>query len=848
MKINRMLKSKRLRNAVLMIVIGFAVLGIVCAIMWVRLNEITRGQVESHVSGYSQMMSEVIDSSFREELSILSDVTDFVDVETGKFSNMFEDKEGISYGVVRINGEAVSGESLDFSEYDGFFQSLHGNAAVSVNGDNVLFTVPVYSGNNVKYVLYKLYDGKTLSDKMNLVCYGGQGECLLIDGDGGIILRSRGSDVDIEYFTKKENLSAVDRIRNSMNINVSASAYNESGDVVIFASETSYPGLYVMGFVLSMAPAGDISLIVPLVLWSFGLLWLLLVIVTIYLMGAEYKAQQSDRLRQEKIMAENANRAKSDFLANMSHEIRTPINAVIGMNEMILRESKDKQILEYAGNIDSASHNLLSIINDILDFSKIESGKMEIDEHEYRLDVLIHDVRNMISLKAEQKGLEFIISVNENLPNKLLGDETRIRQVIINLLTNAVKYTHKGSIKFNVSGSQEFSDDSLNLRIEVTDTGIGIGKEDISKLFDNFSRFDLSVNRNIEGTGLGLAITHRLVTLMDGDIKVKSEYGKGSTFIVTIPQKILDTEKIGSIEWQDNSVRQSNYVNVFTAPDARILAVDDNKMNLMVVENLLKSTQVKLTTCMSGEDALKLVENNRYDIILLDHMMPHMDGIETLKRLKTMMANMSREATVIALTANAVSGVREMYLSEGFDDYMSKPIDSRKLEELLAKYLPCEKVIYTRVNNAVAQTNADKEIQSVEAPKSVQTDDSVGYAVFDTELGIKYCADSEEMYIEILNLFCDMKEEKQNELRKFVETEDWNNYTVSIHSLKSNALNIGGKKLSKLCLSLEKAGKAIKAGNSVQENIQYIKENHGDADRLLDETVKMAKEFLKTKE
>lgn len=848
MKLKRMLKSKRIKSAMLMIAIAFAVLGIVCAIMWVRLKQITQGQVESHVSGYSQMMAKVIDASFAEELSILSDVTDFIDVETGKFSNMFEDKEGISYGVVRINGEAVYGQALDFSGCDGIFQSLHGNPAVSVNDGKVLFSVPVFSGDNVKFVLYKLYDGEVLSEKLNLVCYGGLGECMLVDVDGGIVLRSRGSVCEIGYFTENENRDAVENIRKDMAISPSAAAYNAGDDVVLFASETSYTGFYVLGFVPSMAPAGDISLITPLILWSFGLLWLLLVIVTIYLMGAEYKAQQSDRLRQEKMMAEKANRAKSDFLANMSHEIRTPINAVIGMNEMILRESKDKQILEYAGNIDNASHNLLSIVNDILDLSKIESGKMEIDEYEYRLGTLVQDIRNMISIKAEQKGLELIVEVDENLPNRLLGDDTRIRQIVINLLTNAVKYTHNGSVKLEISGNQEFSDDSLRLRISVTDTGIGISDEDMSKLFDNFSRFDLNANRNIEGTGLGLAITHRLVTLMGGNIEVKSEYGKGSTFTVNISQKILDTEKIGAIVWHSNDISQLSYVNVFTAPDAKILAVDDNKMNLMVVENLLKSTKVKLTTCMSGKEALTLVENNRYDIILLDHMMPHMDGIETLKRMKTMMANMSREAVIIALTANAVSGVREMYLSEGFDDYVSKPIDSRQLEEMLAKYLPPEKVVYIEMMNDGTDAQENSEAEQGQKDATQPAEDMSEYPLFDSQLGIRYCADSEEMFVEILGIFCEMKDEKLEELGKYVQDEDWENYTISIHGLKSNSLNIGGKRLSKLCLTLELAGKAIKAGENTEENILYIKENHPEAEKLLEKTIEAATEYLKTKE
>ena len=393
-----------------------------------------------------------------------------------------------------------------------------------------------------------------------------------------------------------------------------------------------------------------------------------------------------DRFIKEK----GANSAKSTFLANMSHEIRTPINAILGLNTMILRECDDKNIAGYANNIDDAGQNLLSLVNDILDISKIESGKMEIVPVSYELSALVRDVVNLITPKAKSKNIELKVDVNKELPSGLYGDDVRIRQILINLLSNAVKYTEKGSVTLKIDGKT--LDDSVTLFFSVIDTGIGIKEKDRDKLFRKFERLDVVKNRNVEGTGLGITITSTLLSMMNSSLEVNSEYGEGSTFSFSLEQKVMKHSTVGEMEEILAKKSDKKEADVrFIAPDAKLLVVDDNKMNRIVLLKLLKRIKVQVDDAESGADALNLMEKTKYDLVFLDHMMPGMDGIDVLNRIKWDKSNPNKETPVIALTANAISGSKEFYIKAGFDGYLSKPVSPPKLEQTIFEFLPDEK-------------------------------------------------------------------------------------------------------------------------------------------------------------
>lgn len=392
------------------------------------------------------------------------------------------------------------------------------------------------------------------------------------------------------------------------------------------------------------------------------------------------------KVEKERQLAITASEAKANFLANMSHEIRTPINTVIGMNEMILRENENETIQEYARSIKSASQMLLGIVNDILDISKIDAGKLQIVETEYSLGTMLKDVVLGVEVRAQQKNLELKTEFDEKMPSVLKGDDIRIRQILNNLLSNAIKYTDKGTVTFAAEGIQ--TENGFVLKMSVTDTGMGIREEDMDNLFDSFRRLELKKNRYVEGTGLGLSITKRLLEQMNGEIQVQSEFGKGSCFTVLIPQTIINDNALGTVSRSEVEREISKQEEeIFCAPNARVLVVDDNKMNLKVMQALLKRSQVQLDLASSGIECLEMTKTKKYDLILMDHMMPEPDGVQTLHLMRNDKKNANYTTNVVVLTANAVGDVETEYRKKGFSDYLGKPVETDKLEKILIKYL-----------------------------------------------------------------------------------------------------------------------------------------------------------------
>lgn len=534
---------------------------------------------------------------------------------------------------------------------------------------------------------------------------------------------------------------------------------------------------------------------------------------------------RSEQKKQQAIMAREA---QAKFLANMSHEIRTPINSVIGMNEMILRESENDTILEYAHNIQSASNMLLGLVNDILDFTKIESGQLELVEDTYSLETLIRDELLLLNARVAGKPISTQVDIDPYIPVKFLGDELRIKQILTNLLSNAVKYTMEGSVTLKVF-FKWIDAEHVELCFSVIDTGVGIKQEDLSELFDSFKRFELDKNRNIEGTGLGLNIAKQLVESMQGSITVESEYGKGTTFTICIPQKIMDKQPVGDLGaiLKKADKKKQTAKQLFTAPEANVMIVDDNSMNLSVIKGLLKRTQIRITLAKSGKECLELTKHKKYNIILMDHMMPELDGVETLHLLRADASNVNQSTTVIALTANAIAGCREMYLGYGFNDYISKPIQTDKLEELLTQYLP--KALVHRTENLSEAMDREDGIEQIAFKKN---EVPLELLQMDHELGMSYCFDSEEMYHDILEAFIEQIQEYLELLEKYYTAENWKDYRGIAHALKGNALNVGASNFSKLSLQHELAAK--------EENIDFIKDNYPNyiaALKALGETV-----------
>ena len=811
-----------------MIFVGFLMRG--------KLNALLCTHIENSVAAQAELLSKNTQYKLDAEIARLAEIAGEIQAEEANYAyilDFYSDMEKeteCTYGLMTLDGAARYGEKLSTREFSGIRDSFRGNRAISYSEKNgLLFTVPVCHGDNVKYVLYQKYEKEEAALQFAVDCFEKRGYVSIRDMDGTVVVESSDTELDDNLiFTEEEFASISQKLNERLNVASSACIYQKKagGEYYFFKADLQWTGMALVGMVPAEVAAADVRGIGMLVLWVFGLLLVLFVIGCFYLFLSEQKIQESKELREAKLAAETANRAKSDFLANMSHEIRTPINGILGMDAMMLKECKDESLLEYAINIQSAGQSLLSIINDILDISKIESGKLEILPTEYELFSVLNDCYNMTKARAENKGLAFRMQIDPELPSGLYGDEVRIRQIINNLLSNAVKYTKEGTVTLSLN-YESTEDDEIQLIISVADTGIGIREEDIGKLFESFTRVEEKRNRNIEGTGLGLNLTKNLVELMGGKISVESVYGEGSCFTAKIPQKVVNAEPMGDFGKRYQHFLNTSGTEVLSvfAPDAQILVVDDVEMNLKVVTGLLKETGIQIDTAVSGRECLECVKAKRYDIIFLDHMMPEMDGIETLQHMKLITDNPNSETTVIMLTANAIIGAREEYLQAGFQDYLTKPIREEELREMLVRYLRPELLRQPGEHRETPQDEPkqqktpeqqrtfEQHRKAEPTPQTGLTEEERaeimqrlrGIDGLDIQTGLGYCLNEEDFYIEMLKEY--MKADKIPVLERCFDAGDWNEYRITVHALKSTSHTLGAVHLSEEAKALEMATK-----------------------------------------
>ncbi len=503
--------------------------------------------------------------------------------------------------------------------------------------------------------------------------------------------------------------------------------------------------------------------------------------------------------------AEAANEAKNAFLSNMSHEIRTPINAILGMDEVIIRDTHEKETLRYANDIRNASKTLMNIVNDILDFSKIEAGKLNLVEVEYDLSSIINDIASMATVQARKKNLVFHMEVNQSMPHILYGDEVRIKQCMVNLVNNAIKYTEKGSITMRLD-YKKLDESRMLLKFEVQDTGIGVKPEDIDRMLAPFERLEEEKHRATEGSGLGMSIVQNLLKMMNSMLSIHSTYGKGSTFGFNVEQQVNRWEEMGDFKARyDKSLELANvYQETFQAPEAKILVVDDTETNHLVVKGLLKQTLLQIDSALSGYEMLDKIKTTSYDIILLDHRMPGMDGIETLAKMRELPNHLNKNVPVIALTANALSGAREMYAEAGFVDYMSKPVDGVRLEKLLMQYLPAEKVYLPDDERYVTQKAEEVPSEQVLGSNHILRTLFEAWGL-DLDAAFGNCGD-EATLLQVLGHFHRTIEDKATLLEHYLADGNFRDYTILVHGLKSSSRLFGAMELSNMAAELEKAG------------------------------------------
>ena len=805
------------------------ILLLVGGLLRIKFSSLFQSYVEKQVAFQAENYAEATGERLVLQLKSL------VGISAGLSANMYnidrmlstlEDPNGeFYYGVMALNDKIVySGGDHDirFADFKGFSESFHGAKYISYcKGKGLMFSVPVYSGKNIKYVLFRLFKEEFIIKNFGVVSYGGKGYAVLRDSKDEIIIDSDNEALGKSLLWGKRGYQAVrEKLASGLNVSIASAANLEVDGVeyYYFVADLKLPGVVLTGVVPAEVVASEKDDISFLIIWVFGLLIFMFSIAMIYVVVSEKKARENKELLREKENAESASKAKSIFLANMSHEIRTPINGILGMDSMLLKECKDESLRDYALNIQSAGQTLLSLVNDILDISKIESGKMEILPVTYSVFNVLNDCYNMVAIRAKDKNLELVMDISPEIPAALFGDEVRIRQIINNLLSNAVKYTNEGTVtlsvwteKVEVDPMQGNKGNQVELFIHVKDTGIGIREKDVGKLFRDFVRLDEKRNRNIEGTGLGLNLTKQLVDMMGGFISVDSVYGEGSTFKVHLMQQVSDEKPLG--DFYKLYKQQVNVMDAahekFIAPDARVLLADDMQMNLKVFAGLLKDTKIQIDTAINGAEALKLIEKNHYDVVFLDHMMPVMDGIEAFRQMRQLAKSPNTNTPVVMLTANAVVDAKNQYMDEGFSDYIAKPIREEVLLSCLKKFLPKELVKSVAKNSAVESANAENEKPAVQSSTKLSD-------FLDEATGLAYCMNDQNFYKEMLGEY--VSADKTEELMEAFSKEDFEYYRITVHAVKSTSLTIGAIKVSEDAKALEMACK--------EGDFDFVKKNH----------------------
>lgn len=805
------------------------------------------------------------------------EVIEYITRESTNTGNRFDSSYTGIYGVINdvyVDGVGwVPPEDYDFHNRDWYLTTIGGK------GDVVIVSpyVDAQTGNVIISVGRALSDGKsalaldiTLSGVQEIVeeiRINGYGYGYIVNNDGMVIAHRDKGENGKNYKELAEQQELFRKVFDAKKGNFDAEIDGDSCTVFVDQVMSQWR-LVIVTKNADLYKAPRFLLVVSILIN----LAVFILISVFYFFGYRKERKAYDRMEElkemerkkdyeakvlklEKSAADSANRAKSNFLADMSHEIRTPINAILGMNEMILHESKEEQTLDYASNIKSAGNTLLSIINTILDFSKIEDGRMSLVPAEFETQELVNGLVNSIYERAKDKGLKFNLDVDPSIPSKLMGDDVRISQVIMNLLTNAVKYTEKGEVTLSIRDLGQKDKNVERLLVSVKDTGIGIRKEDMDKLAISFERVDEKKNRHIEGTGLGISIVTKLLAMMGSELKIRSEYGVGSEFYFELPIEVVDHAPVGEDTTGNTSKLTGSDIHI-TAPSARILLTDDNEMNCKVAANLMKLFMIKPTLCRSGRKTIDLMRENTYDILFLDHMMPEMDGLETLERLEQ--EKLIKGAKVIALTANAVMGAKEQYISVGFDDYLSKPIEIAELEKILRKYLPADRIVEVQAGGEKGSGEEEKkeepseplEFRAVEEPEEEPEDEIMEFPAdpeggvridipgrldhlrslgLNVEEGLRYCAGDETFYLEMVKDFVAAAAERDEKLTQCLRDCNMKDYNVLVHSLKSSAKTIGSEDLFERARFLEL--------ESAKEDLEYVRDNHGELMKKMHELV-----------